>query len=116
MACARGEFIDDPSLTPDQECHAIAAALERKKGVFMPHHGSVQVGESLEFTTVETMVFNLCCEYQLAAMAAGGDPMDPKAARSYRAAYYRYRFREQMWLANFRRLRSSDPDLFESAS
>ena len=79
----------------------------------MPHHGSVHVGASLEFATIETIVFNLACEYQLAAMAAGGKPMDPKTARSYRDAYYKYGFREQMWLANFRRLHASDPELFQ---
>jgi L-fuculose-phosphate aldolase len=42
--------------------------------------------------------------------------MDPAAARSYREAYYKYGFREQMWKANFRRLQRSDPDLFAAAS
>jgi L-fuculose-phosphate aldolase len=106
------EFVDDPRLTPDQEGAAIAAALGQNKVVLMPHHGSVHVGESLEFTTVETMVFDMACEYQLAAMAAGGKPMEPITARSYRDAYYKYGFREQMWLANFRRLQASDPALF----
>lgn len=110
-----GEFVDDPSLTPDQEGAAIAAALGNNKVVLMPHHGSVHVGESLEFTTIEAIVFNMACEYQLAAMASGGQPMDPAAARSYRDAYYKYGFREQMWLANLRRLRVSDPDLFAPA-
>ena len=107
------EFVDDPSLTPDQEGVAIAAALGHHKVALMPHHGSVHVGASLEFTTVETIVFNLACEYQLAAMAAGGKPMDATTARSYREAYTKYGFREQMWLANFRRLQTSDPELFD---
>ena len=106
------EFIDDPNLTPDQEGDAIAAALGDKKVILMPHHGSVHVGTSLALTTIETLAFNLACEYQLAAMAAGGKPMDGNTSRSYREAYYKYGFREQMWLANYRRLRLSDPDLF----
>lgn len=110
-----GEFVDDPSLTPDQEGAAIAAAMGNNKVVLMPHHGSVHVGESLEFATIETMVFSMACDYQLAAAASGGQPMDAAAARSYRDAYYKYGFREQMWLANLRRLRSSDPDLYEPA-
>lgn len=109
------EFVDDPRMTPDQEGAAIAAAMGQNKVVLMPHHGSVHVGQSLEFATVETIVFNLACEYQLAAMVAGGKPMDPTTARSYRDAYYKYGFREQMWLANYRRLRISDPDLFAVA-
>lgn len=110
------EFVDDPSLTPDKEGAAIAAALGQNKVVLMPHHGSVHVGENLEFTTIETMVFDLACEYQLAAMAVGGKPMDPATARSYREAYQKYGFREQMWKANFRRLQRSDPDLFATSS
>lgn len=109
------EFVDDPSLTPDKEGAAIAAALGANKVLLMPHHGSVHVGENLEFTTIETMVFDLACEYQLAAMTVGGQPMDAGAARSYRDAYYKYGFRQQMWQANFRRLRRSDPDLFATA-
>lgn len=108
------EFVDDPSLTPDQEGEAIARAMGDNKVVLMPHHGSVHVGTSLEFTTIETLVFNMACEYQLAAMAAGGKPMDPTTARGYRDAYYKYGFREQMWQANLRRLRKSDPDLFDT--
>lgn len=108
------EFVDDPDLTPDEEGAAIAAALGQNKVALMPHHGSVHVGESLEFATVETMVFGLACEYQLAAMAAGGKPMDPATARSYRNAYYRYGFREQMWLANYRRLQATDAALFDT--
>lgn len=109
------EFVDDPSLTPDKEGAAIAAALGQNKVALMPHHGAVHVGETLEFTTIETMVFDLACEYQLAAITAGGEPMDPATAHSYREAYYKYGFREQMWRANFRRLQRSDPDLFASA-
>ena len=109
------EFVDDPHLTPDQEGEAIAAAMGHNKVLLMPHHGSVHVGASLEFTTVEALVFNMACEYQLAAMAAGGKPMDPATARAYHDAYIQYGFREQMWQANFRRLRKSDPDLFDAA-
>jgi hypothetical protein len=38
--------------------------------------------------------------------------MSRESASSYKDAYYKYGFREQMWLANYRRLRLSDPDLF----
>ena len=40
--------------------------------------------------------------------------LDDHTARSYRNAYLKYDFREQMWLANYRRLLRSDPDLFET--
>ena len=109
-----GEFVDDPTLTPDEEGTAIAAAIGKKKVVLMPHHGSVHTGETLALTAAETIVFSQACEHQLAAMQTGAKPMDRKSALSYKSAYERFGFREQIWKANFRRLRQSDPELFET--
>jgi len=107
-------FVDDPSLTPDAEGEAIATALGQNKVAMMPHHGSVHCGDSLEHTVAETIAFGMACDFQLDAIRYGGRPMDRQSARSYKEAYYKYGFREQMWLANYRRLRQSDPDLFAS--
>jgi L-fuculose-phosphate aldolase len=107
-------FVDDPTLTPDAEGEAIATALGNNKVVLMPHHGSVHCGDTLEHTVAETIAFAIACEYQLDSIRFGGQPMDARSARSYKDAYYKFGFREQMWLANYRRLRISDPDLFFS--
>jgi L-fuculose-phosphate aldolase len=61
---------------------------------------------------MEALVMELCAGYQLAAMAVGGKPLERTTAESYRDAYIKNGFREQMWLANYRRLLRSDPDLF----
>ena len=106
------EFVDDPHLTPEREGTAIAAALGDKRVAVMPHHGSVHAGDTLENTVIETLVFDMACAYQLAAMSTGAAPMERETAWSYRESYLKYGFREQMWEANFRRLRRSDPDLF----
>jgi L-fuculose-phosphate aldolase len=106
------KFVDDPTLTPDAEGEAIASALGKNKVAMMPHHGSVHCGDSLENTVAETISFGMACEYQLDAIRFGGEPMSRESASSYKDAYYKYGFREQMWLANYRRLRLSDPDLF----
>jgi L-fuculose-phosphate aldolase len=106
------EFVDDPHLTPEREGAAIAAALGDKKVAVMPHHGSVHAGDTLENTVIEAMVFDMACDYLLRAREHDAPPMDPVTARSYRDVYLKYGFRDQMWLANFRRLRRSDPDLF----
>ena len=103
---------DDPSLTPDTEGELIAATLGPKRVALMGHHGAIHVGDTLENTTMEAVVFELCCKYQVAAMAIGGSPLDEASSRSYRDAYLRYAFRQQMWDANYRRIRRSDPDLF----
>ena len=78
----------------------------------MGHHGSLHVGDTLERVTVEALLMELCAGYQLAAMAVGGKPLDAHDRPSYRDAYLKNGFREQMWLANYRRLLRSDPDLF----
>lgn len=108
------EFVDDPSLTPDEEGTAIAAAIGQRKVALMPHHGSVHAGETLEHTVAETIVFSQACEHQLAAMQTGAKPMSRESALSYKRSYEKYGFRDQIWQANYRRLRKSDPELFET--
>jgi L-fuculose-phosphate aldolase len=103
---------DDPSLTPDVEGDLIARTIGSKRVMLMGHHGAVHAGDTLENTTMEALVFELCCRYQVAAMAIGGQPLDDESARSYRGAYLKYAFRSYMWDANYRRIRRSDPDLF----
>lgn len=103
---------DDPDLVPSEEGEMMAAALGPHKALLMGHHGSLHVGDSLEHATMEALIMELCAGYQVAAMAVGGKPLDDHTARSYRTAYLKYDFREQMWLANYRRLLRSDPDLF----
>jgi L-fuculose-phosphate aldolase len=110
-----GYFKDDPTMVPDAEGDAIVEVLGDKRAVLMSHHGSIHAGDTLENVAAEAIIFELCCSYQVAAMAVGGKPLDESTARSYRHAYLKNAFRTQIWDANFRRLRRSDPDLFEVA-
>ncbi|SHK53506.1 L-fuculose-phosphate aldolase [Pseudonocardia thermophila] len=105
-------WTDDPNLVPSEEGELMVKALGDKKALLMGHHGSVHVGDTLERVTMEALVMELCAGYQLAAMAVGGKPLPRKTAESYREAYLKNNFREQMWIANYRRLLRSDPDLF----
>ncbi|GAY08324.1 class II aldolase/adducin family protein [Pseudonocardia sp. N23] len=105
-------WIDDPNLVPSEEGDLMVAALGGKKALLMGHHGSLHVGDTLERVTMEALIMELCAGYQLAAMAVGGKPLDRQIAESYRGAYLKNEFREQMWIANYRRLLRSDPDLF----
>lgn len=105
-------WVDDPDLVPSEEGELMVEALGPRKALLMGHHGSLHVGDSLEHVTMEALIMELCAGYQLAAMAVGGKPLDRTRAESYRAAYLKYGFREQMWTANYRRLLRSDPDLF----
>jgi L-fuculose-phosphate aldolase len=106
-------FKDDPSMTPDEEGAAIAACMGGKRALLMSHHGAVHVGTSLETATIEALVMEFTAGIQLDAMKVGAPPLDDQTARSYRTAYLKYSFHQQMWDANYRRLRRSDPDLFE---
>lgn len=107
-------WVDDPDLVPSEEGEMMVKALGARRALLMGHHGSLHVGDTLEHTTMEALLMELCAGYQLAAMAVNGRPLDERTARSYRNAYLKYDFREQMWLANYRRLLRSDPDLFET--
>jgi L-fuculose-phosphate aldolase len=105
-------FTDNGFVTPEKEGPLIVECLGQHRAAFMSHHGAVHVGDTLENTTVEALVLELCASYQVQAMAIGGAEMRRDVAESYKASYLRYGFRKQMWEANFRRLQRSDPDLF----
>ncbi|MDZ7791709.1 MAG: hypothetical protein U5L08_14675 [Xanthomonadales bacterium] len=53
--------------------------------------------------------------YHLAATSIGGTEIPEAEVRRVKAQYHRH-FLPQMWTANVRRLRRSDPDLFEAGS
>ncbi len=97
-------FEDDGVHTPDEEGPLIVKALGSKRALLMSHHGAVNVADTLEHCTVEAVLLELCAGYQLAAMAVGGKPLPDPIAATYRDAYLRHGFREQMWDANLRRL------------
>ncbi|MFC4945033.1 class II aldolase/adducin family protein [Pseudonocardia sp. GCM10023141] len=105
-------WVDDPDLVPSEEGELMVAALGGRKALLMGHHGSLHVGDTLERVTMEALIMELCAGYQLAAMTVGGKPLPRTIAESYRGAYLKNAFREQMWTANYRRLLRSDPDLF----
>jgi L-fuculose-phosphate aldolase len=109
-------FKDDPSMTPDEEGAALAECLGPRRALLMSHHGAVHAGVSLEVATVEALVMEFCCGIQLDALKIGAPPLDEQTAKSYRNAYLKYGFHQQMWDANYRRLCRSDPDLFQLLS
>lgn len=105
-------FRDDPHATPDVEGPEIAKAMGGKRALLIANHGVVHVGATLEETTAETLMLEIAAGYQIEAMAIGGTPFDRDTAGTYRDLFLRITFRKELWDANFRRLRKSDPDLF----
>jgi ribulose-5-phosphate 4-epimerase/fuculose-1-phosphate aldolase len=100
----------------DMKNHTMGAGMVRMLGdkhvLLMKNHGAVVVAESLERATIEAMMLEKCAEYHLAAEAIGGTefPLEEVVRGKGR---YQELFLPNMWEANFRRLRKSDPDLFE---
>src|SRR5207302_9387296 len=89
----------------------LVRALGDKRVALMKNHGAVVASESLEQATIEAMMLEKCAEYHVAAEAIGGTefPLDEVVRGKVR---YRELFLPNMWEANYRRLRTSDPDLF----
>ena len=100
---------DDPSRHEMGE--GLAGALGDKRVVLMKNHGAVVASQSLEQATIEAMMLEACAEYHLAAEAIGGTEFEEREIVRGRSRYREF-FLPNMWDANYRRLRRSDPDLF----
>ncbi|HEX7096874.1 MAG TPA: class II aldolase/adducin family protein, partial [Acidimicrobiales bacterium] len=93
---------------------AVVEALGDKRVLIAQNHGIIVASDSLEHATVEAITFEEQARIHLACEAAGGSEMDPAEVRQAQADYDRY-YRQATWDAILRRLRHSDPDLFEPA-
>jgi L-fuculose-phosphate aldolase len=89
----------------------VAHDLGDKRVALLKNHGAIVASDSLEHAVVEAMTLERCARYHLECVAAGGGEILHDEAVAGKAMYRRY-FLDQMWRANYRRLRRSDPDLF----
>jgi L-fuculose-phosphate aldolase len=78
----------------------------------MRNHGAIVVSASVQEATIEAVALEAAARYHLEAVASGGEEIPLAEVLNSKPDYDRY-FRPMMWEANFRRLRRSDPDLFE---
>ena len=92
----------------------LADALGDMDVLIMKNHGAIVTGPTLERTTVEAMMLEHAARTEFQCIAVGGTPYVPEAITAM-ARGYRQFYEPQMWIANLRRLRRSDPDLFEAA-
>jgi L-fuculose-phosphate aldolase len=110
-------FHEDQALYEDDGTHPpvdpelMCATLGNRRVLLIKNHGAIIVSQSLENATIEACMLEVAAEYQLEAEAIGGTEFPDVEARRAREKYRKY-FLPQMWDANFRRLRRSDPDLF----
>lgn len=112
-------FFDDQVLHADDGTKPpvvgdeLAEELGDKRVVLVKNHGAIVASQSLEQATIEAMMLEVASRYHLEAEAAGGTEFPPAEAVRGKQAYHRH-FLPNMWEANVRRLRRSDPELFES--
>ena len=81
--------------------------------LLIKNHGAVIASQSLENATIEACMLEVAAAYHIEAEAIGGTEFPRGRSRAAVARPYHKYFLPQMWDANFRRLRRTDPDLFE---
>jgi L-fuculose-phosphate aldolase len=92
----------------------LARELGDKRVVLIKNHGAIVASQSLEQATIEAMMLEVAARYHIEAEAIGGTEFPEAEVVRGRAAYHRH-FLPNMWEANVRMLRQSDPDLFAGA-
>ncbi|MEO6122341.1 MAG: class II aldolase/adducin family protein [Ilumatobacteraceae bacterium] len=102
----------DDLFDPRPRGRRIAEALGDRSILLMRNHGLVVAAGSLEAATVLACVVEEQARLHLEATARGGTEMPPEHIRSTFKAHDRTYVRHT-WAANVRRLRVTDPDLFE---
>lgn len=100
---------------PNPKDEAIVAALGSDKHVaLLRNHGAVVAEDSLEKAAIKAMVLEKAAQYHIDAEAVDGEPMTEEESAHMRLTHEQY-FIPNMWQAHLRRLRKSDPELFEAA-
>ncbi len=89
----------------------LATELGDKRVVLIKNHGAIVASQSLEQATIEAMMLEVAARYHIEAEAIGGTEFPEAEVLRGRDAYRRH-FLPNMWAANVRRLRRTDPELF----
>jgi L-fuculose-phosphate aldolase len=103
---------DDGTKPPVDGVELAAELGSDKHVVLIANHGAIITSNTLENATVEAMALEQVCHHQLDIQAHDGFEIPTAEVLRGREAYKVY-WRQQMWQAHLRRLRRSDPDLFE---
>jgi L-fuculose-phosphate aldolase len=101
---------DDGDRSPEA-CARTARALGGARVLLLKGHGLTVAAPGIEEATIDALALEKAARWDLAARPYGGKEIVPAHLRQTRPLYDRY-FRPNMWAANLRRLRRSDPDLF----
>jgi L-fuculose-phosphate aldolase len=90
----------------------VADDLADKRVALLKNHGAIVASDSLEHAVVEAITLEECARYHLECEAAGGTEIARDEVLAGKEMYRRH-YLGQVWRANYRRIRGSDPDLFE---
>jgi len=101
----------DDGINPPVDGPRMAAVLGARSVLLVGNHGTVIVETSLAAATVKAIALETSARCHVESQLIGGKEMAEAEAARAKGAYTRY-FIPNMWEANYRRLRRSDPDLF----
>lgn len=107
-------FYDDDGTRTDAR-DAIVAALGDKHVLIMRNHGAAVVGETIEMATMRAVLLERAAEFQVLAQSIGGTPFADHPAFERRRVPHVTNL-PILWRSHLRRLRRTDPDLFERAA
>jgi L-fuculose-phosphate aldolase len=107
----QADYVDDGSV-PSVDGERMADRLGDRSVLLMRNHGALVVADTVEHAAVLAVMLEQSARYHIDCTAIGGQEIAEAEARRVKGQYHKY-FLDQMWAANLRRLRRSDPDLFE---
>jgi len=108
----QAHYFDD-GVRPIVDGPRMSAALGERSVLWLGNHGVVIVAETLALATVKAITLESSARCHVEAQTVGGKEM-PIAEAVRSKGLYLQNFIGAMWEANWRRLRRSDPDLFET--
>ena len=101
----------DDGTKPPVPGDEMAGKLGVRSVVLIKNHGAIVVSDTLEKATILALTLEQAARYHLEAEAIDGTEF-PLAEVVRAKAKYHQHYLPQMWSACYRRLRTSDPDLF----
>jgi L-fuculose-phosphate aldolase len=108
----QAQYVDDGAQR-SVDGERMADSLGDRSVLLMRNHGALIVADTLEHATILALMLEKSARYDIECRAVGGSEMPDAEARRVKGQYHKF-FLPQMWEANMRRLRQSDPDLFAS--
>lgn len=101
---------DDGDRSPEAMA-ALADALGDRRVLLLKNHGIVAVAATLEEVAIDAIAIEKSARWHVEAVRFGGEEIVLPHVLVSKGLYDQH-FRSNMWTANLRRLRRSDPDLF----